>query len=348
MNNLYYYSRLVENATNTGSAKVSGTFKGWQMKAVRARQALMKAREDYDRDLNELRSTYTPNVLSQKKSELDEQYNAILSDAKTKLTDALEDVIASKRRQFDKCSGAPSDENLRLLTALNMRSTLTVDEVAGVVGKLNGNVQSLAVLRDVAAKFNIRVPVGASTPAEFDTLMQRAKEFSLDRLNELDTPNTSITYRGKAFYDYPDHPGEASHFYDPLDMNVLTSEQITTATRQAQAANKAEVTTAAATNPAEDGDAVPMWAEVTCHGASINTIAEQFHVSKQAIIDANPDKSLDRLYTGDKILVPSTRFTFTPGSGHVQPDDVRAVPAVKYEYPTGPNGEQIGEDVSIV
>lgn len=353
MNNMYYYHRLIENAVNTGSARKSGTFRGWQEKAIKARQALKQVRQDYEQDLQELHGKYTTKYFLEEKAKLEANYNGIVQSAVTKLTEDLEDVIESKRRQFDKVSGAPSAEDLRLLEALNMRTSLSIAEVANTIGKLNGNVQSLAVLRDIAAKHDIRIPAGATTPEEFDTMMQRAKEYSLDRLRDIDTPDRDMNYKGKCFFDYPDHPGEASHFYDPLDNNVLTTEQITTATRQAQQPEaKAPATeTAPAAAKTGEGDAVPMWAEVTCSGnMSLSTIAEQFHVTPQQIREANGGRDLDRLYTGDKILVPSTQFSFQPdpSGGHVQPDQVRPVPAVTYEYKTGPNGEAIGDDVSIM
>lgn len=353
MNSLFYYARLVDNATNTGNAKKSGTFRGWQDKAIKAREALKAVRRDYNDDLQEIIRTYSPNVAAQKKAELDERFNSIVSDAKDKLKDALEEVIESKQCWFDKCSGAPSAEDLRLLQALSMRSNMSIAEVASAAGKLNQNVQSMGVLRDIAAKFDIHIPIGAATPEEFDSMVQRAREFSLDRLRELETPDKEISYKAKMFFDYADLPGETAHFYGPLDNNVLTTEQISTATKQAQQtaarATKPDNTPTAAETG--EGDAVPMWAEVTANGQqNLSTIAAQFHVSTQQIREANPGKDLDRLYTGDKILVPSTRFAFQPdpSGGHVQPDQVRAVPAPQYSFATGPSGEAVGEDIVVM
>lgn len=351
MNSLFYYARLVDNATNTGYAKKSGTFRGWQEKAIKAREALKKVRQDYNDDLQEIIRTYSPNVAAQKKAELDERFNSIVSDAKDKLKDALEEVIESKQRWFDKCSGAPSAEDLRLLQALSMRSNMSIAEVASAAGKLNQNVQSMGVLRDIAAKFDIHIPIGAATPEEFDSMVQRAREFSLDRLRELETPDKEMSYKAKMFFDYADLPGETAHFYGPLDNNVLTTEQISTATKQAQQAAAKPTEPQIAAGETSEGDAVPMWAEVTASGnQNISTIAAQFHVSTQQIREANPDKDLDRIYTGDKILVPSTRFAFQPdpSGGHVQPDQVRAVPAPQYSIAAGPSGETIGEDITVI
>lgn len=353
MNSLFYYSRLLENATNAGNAKKSGTFRGWQEKAIKARSVLKQVRNDYDKDLADLHGTYTTKVFLQKKAELDANYNKVVESVVSVLEKSLSEVIESKRRQFDKCSSAPSAEDLRLLQALNMRTSLSVAEIANTIAKLNGNVQSLAVLRDIAAKHNIHIPVGATTPEEFDAQMERAREFSLDRLREIDTIDKNAGYKTRAFYDYPDHPGEASHLYGPLDNNVLTTEQIATATKQARekAARAAEPAEAPAASDTTSDSTPEMWAEVTVNGIqSLSTIAAQFHVSTQQIRDANPGITLDRLYTGDKIFVPSTKFSFQPDASgtHVQPENVRAVPRPIEKIPTGPNGEKIGDDVSVL
>ncbi len=355
MNDYRYYSRLIESTVNPGNAKKSGTFRAWQDLTIKARKALQNVRADYDDADKELIGTYTSTVYLQKKAELDAKYNAVVDDVKKKLTDALDDVIERKRAQFDRCSGAPSDVDIRLLTALSMRSSLTIAEIANVVAKLNGNIQSLALLRDIALKHNIHIPLGVSTPEEFDNAIARAREYSIDRLNEIDTPDNEAGYLAKSYYDYPDAPnGEAVRIYSPLDGNVLTTEQISAATRRAQeaAARAQEPQAIPAAAETAEGDAVPMWAEVVIDNESLSTIAAQFHTTTAEIKRANPGRSFDALHLehGSKLLVPATKFTFQPDptGGHVQPDRVRAVPAPRFVVPEGPNGEEPGQDVSII
>lgn len=350
MRDFLYYKRLIESTTDAGHAAKSGTFRAWHAKCVNTRQALQQARADHDAELQELQGVYTTRIFLQKKAEIDEKFNSIVNDAKNKLIEDLETVIESKQRQFEARSGAPSAEDLRLLQALSMRSNLTVAEVADVVPKLNGNVQSLSLLRDIAGKHNIHIPVGVSTREAFDEQLQRAREFSMDRLQRgLEVSDKEIGYKDKLFYDYSDR-GEARFFYDALDDNVLTSQQVTRATKEPAAHVGAEQN-ATAGEPDQPGGAVEMWAEVKCNGSmSLSTIANQFHISSKEIRDANPGKDLDRIYTGDVILVPSTRFTYQPdpSGGHVQPGDVRAVPRPKVELPTGPHGEEVGDTISIL
>ena len=349
MNSKYYYaSKIVENAIDPGRPVKGGTFRSWQDAAIKSREALLKIRADYEKDIQELYGTYTTPVFLDKKARLDAEYAEVKGSIVNKLTEALDAVCDSKRARFSRCCEAPSAQDLRLLQALDMRSSLSVDEVAAVLPKLNGNVQSIAVLRDIAAKSDIHIPVGATTPAEFDAQLEKARAFSLDRLRGIDTVDKEQGYNDVAFYRHPDEPCEASYLYGLLDNNVLTSEQITASTnavKQAQDATETPMTMTA------EGEPIEMWAEVKVNGAQhVSTIAGQFHVSTQQVRDANPDMDLDNLHNGDKILVPSTRFSFVAdGTGHhVQPGDVRAVPRPVHSVPVGPNGERVGADVTVV
>lgn len=346
--NFSYYQKMFENLVSTGNPKKSGTLRGWQDKAIKTRESLKAARKDYDKELQEILATYSKSVAHEKKTVLDAQFDSIVKSATAELESDLDKIIESKQRQFDKCSGAPTEEELRLLQVLNMRKNLTIAEVANVIGKLNNNVQSLAVLRDIAERSNIHVPARASTPEEFDTLITRAREFSIRMLDDIAKPDDQLGYHGTSFYRYPDGPGEAAAFYGPLDNSTLTSEQISLATakaREKETLNEVEATnpTPSATNPDE------MWAQIEVSGQmNVATIANQFHVSVKDIEEANPGKDVTRLYTGDKILVPAIKFSFQPdpSGGHVQPHQVKAVPRPKYEYPKGPGGEEIGDDIT--
>ncbi len=351
MNISYYYNRLIENAINKGNAKKSGTFRGWQDKVIAVREALKSAEADYKKELSELSETYSTKVFDQKRTEIDNRYQAIVRDATSKLVEQLDEVIASKKKQYDASSGAPTAEDIRLLQALGMRTKLSVAEVSTAVEKLNSNVQSLAVLKDIAVKHGINVPI--TTPEDFDMQLQRAREFSIDRLRDIDVvDDKQLQYQARCFFFYPDDERSPSHdFYFKLDNNVLTTEQISksakTGQQQATANEPIHSSEADKTN---DGNTADIVSEVTVTGVmNINTLASQFHTSVSEIKECNPGKDLSRLYTGDKILIPSTKFSFMPGSSYyAQPEMVRPVPRPVYEDATGPSGEKVGDDVSII
>lgn len=345
---LYHYSNMIEKATAAGNPNKEKTLDAWQRRAIAVRAALLNIKGDFAKELDELSATYSPQVFEEKRKTVDEDYKALRDIAIKKVSDDLQNVLNAKRAQYDKCSGAPSAEDLRLLEALNMRSSLSIAEIAAVSGKFNGNVQAVRLLRDIARKHDIVFPdIGG--PEEFEEQLERAEQFSADHFAEIDTDTDQLNYKGRLFWTCPGD-GEAQYFYGTLDNQSFTAEQITDATNEAQRETATRSTAPKATETGE-GEPLEMWAEVKTNGLQdLSTIAMQFHVSTEQIRQANPGKDLSRLYKGDSIYVPSTKFAFQPDAsgGHVQPEDVKAVPRPIYPEPAGPGGEGIGDDVSII
>lgn len=342
---MYHYHDMIEKAT-AGSPNKEKTLDAWQRRAIAVRGAMLAIKADYKKELDELKETYSPKFFEEKRQKVDEDYKALRDIAVKKVTDDLEAVLDSKRAQFDRSSSAPSDEDLRLLNALNMRSSLSIAEVAAVSGKFNGNVQAIRVLRDIAKRNGISFP-DIGDPEAFEEMMERAEQFSTDHIQELDADHDQLNYKGLLFWEHPGE-GETRYFYGALDNQGFTTEQIADATKEAQ--REASPTKPAMMETVE-GQPLEMWAEVRCNGNQhLSTIAEQFHVSTEQIRQANPGRDLSRLYAGDKILVPSTTFNFQPDAsgGHVQPEDARLVPRPNYSEPSGPNGETIGDDISLM
>ena len=347
MNDIFRYQVMLERATNAGNPNREKTLDAWQRRTITTRAALLKIKEDYEAELQKLRETYTPKVFEEKRRQPDQDYAALRALAVNKATEDLKSVLASKRAQFDRSSGAPTEEDLRLLEALNMRTSLNAAEIAAVSGKFNGNVQAIRVLRDIAQKHNISFP-DVGDPEQFEDMLERAEQFSLDHLREIDTDRGQLNYKGVLFWENPGE-GETDYFYGTLDGQGFTTEQIEEASKPDSAVTKTPSDSAEAARAA-NSQTGEMWAEVRANGQqSLHTIAAQFHVTAEQIRQANPGKDLDRIYSGDRILVPSTQFSFQPDpSGcHVQPQDVKAVPRPVYTDPTGPSGEAIGEDISI-
>ncbi len=339
---------MIEKATAAGNPNREKTLDAWQRRAITVRGAMLNIKADYQKELDDLRTTYSPQVFEEKRKTVDEDYKTLRNLAIKKVSDDLQNVLDSKRAQYDKCSGAPSAEDLRLLEALNMRSSLSIAEIAAVSGKFNGNVQAIRVLRDIAKKHDIVFPdIGG--PEEFDEQLERAEQFSADHFAEIDTDTDQLNYKARLFWTLPGG-GEAQYFYSALDNQSFTAEQLTDATTKAQQETATRSTALKATETNE-GQPLEMWAEVKTNGQQdLSTIAMQFHVSTEQIRQANPGKDLSRLYKGDSIYVPSTQFSFQPdpSGGHVQPEDVKAVPRPIYQEPTGPNGESVGDDIKIV
>lgn len=344
---IYRYQTILERATSAGTPNRDKSLDAWQRRAIVTREVMLTIKEDYKKKLDELKDRYSAKAFEIERQPVDDDYNKIREIAIQKVLEDLGNVLDGKRAQFDKSSGAPTAEDLRLLDALNMRSSLTLAEIAAVSGKFNGNVQAIRVLGDIARKHGISFP-DIGDPEHFEALMERAEQFSKEHIEEIDVERDRLGYKGMLFWEHPGE-GEAPSFFGMLDNQGFTAEQLTEATRENQQKEDAETDSPLTATMTGEGAPVEMWAEVKLKGTEyISSVADQFHVSTKQIREANPGRDLDHLYSGDKIYVPATKFSFLPGQGHIQPDQVRAVPRPVYEEPKGPNGEAVLEDVSIV
>lgn len=346
MRTIFQYEAMLDRATKpTGTVDESKTLAAWQRRAVAVREALLQVKREHEAELADLRETYSEKAFEQKRQDTDDTYMKVREYAVQKVVDDLETTLEGKRAQFDKACSAPTDEHLRLLSVLSMRTTLTPAEIAAVSGKFGGNVQALRALRDIAARHDVYFP-DLGDPDEFETRMERARQYAEDRLAEIDTEDADLGYRGTAFWRYPGQ-SEDRYFFGSLDGEAFTAEQIEQGTRTAQQTETSTTSTTTATQTAEGQP--EMWAQIKCNGSEdLGVIAAQFHLTEGEIRKANPNKDLSRIFAGDEILVPGTRFTFQPGSGHVQPEQVKAVPRPVIPDPVGPNGEAVGEDVSVI
>lgn len=344
---IYKHKVMIDNALhNAGKPDKDKSLSAWQNRAIITRRALLKIKEEHQKEIQELKETYAPKVFEEKRQEPERIYSEVVKYAKEKMLTDLEETLAGKRTRYDESMSAPSEEDIRLLTALSMRTSLSQAEIAAVSGKFENRVQSLRVLKDIAQKHGILFP-DVGDPDVFSEMMQRAEQFAKDKVMSIDTDSKDLSYKELLFWEHPD-AGEARYFFGQLDGQGFTAEQISEATKREADRKEAAARVRDAGNGAEAGE---MWAQVRCSGnQTLLNIASQFHVTPQQIRDANPGRDLSRLYSGDKIYVPSTRFVFQPdpSGGHVQPQDVTPVPRPKYETPTGPAGEQIGDDITVL
>lgn len=349
MNEMNNYHTIYDRTLRSGNPVPGKTLHGWHERACLTRNALMLAKESYERDLAELRETYTPKAFAERRQEADMQYKGLVDVARKRILDDLESVLESKRQQFDRSNSAPSEGVLRLLQTLSMRDTLTVGEVAAISGKMEFNLPALRLLKDICSRHGITIP-DIGDPAEFERMMKDAQQFAEDRIASLDTDQPALGYKERLFWEHPGE-GEDRYFFGALDAQGFTSEQVQEATEAAQRPTWTPPATTGTdqTGTAAAADSDDVWAEVTVQNEYLSTIARQFHVTEQQIRDANPGKDLSTLRSGMKILVPSTRFSYEPNQtgALVQPGDVRPVPAPKYEVPLGPNGEEPGDDIQI-
>ncbi len=265
--NMYEYHTIYDRTLRSGNPVPGKTLHGWHERACLTRNALLLAKEAYERDLAELRETYTPKAFAERRQEADTQYRGLVDVARKRIVDDLEVVLESKRQQFDRSNSAPSEEVLRLLQTLSMRDTLTVGEVAAISGKLENNIPGMRLLKDICSRHGITIP-DIGDPAEFERMMTAAQQFAEDRLACLDTDPKDLGYKEKLFWERPGE-GEDRYFFGALDAQGFTSEQVQEATEAAQRPTWTPPATTGddQTGTAANDGAGDVWAEVTVrHG----------------------------------------------------------------------------------
>ena len=361
MANLFSYHQIYEKTLRSGNPVKERTLSAWHSRAVMTRNALLLAKTQYESDLKELEDTYSAKTFAEKRKEIDNEFSVLTDIARKRVEADLQEVLESKRSWYDKCNSAPSESVTRLLTVLNMRDTLTVEELAAISGKLEGNIPGLRLLRDIAKRHKLSFP-DIGNPAEFEQMMTEAEQYSTARLSSIGMTrreiidNSSTATMELDFWEHGDSP-KSKHYalFNTLDRAAFSSEQITALPDEPQKPKPESMRIPDTTSTNQTGKNALMeasddfWSEITVKTERLSEIARQFHTSEQAIREANPGVNFDSgLHQGQKLYIPSTKFSYSPGSSaYVSEDRVKLVPAVKNAIKTGPNGELPGDDIDI-
>lgn len=336
--NMREYHKIYESVLRSGNPVKATTLAGWLERAALTRGALLLARKQYEDDLRQMKDMYSDGYFTEKRTAADAEYQVLVDIAKQRVADDLEAVLASKRAAFDHANDPPSEATVRLLQVLDMRTSLTAEELAAVSGKVENNLNALRLLADIAQKHNLSFP-RVGDPAEFEQTVARAESYCMDRLDAIGMTEEEINGSGKyADADFWNHPDNqlAQHWnlFNQLDFAGFASQQVTAANDAAQnipwspdTDSTVQAVKALSDNPSD------VWSEVSVRvPVRVDQLARQFGTTAQAIQDANPNKYLTdttTLYGGDIVLVPSTRYSVRNDSGDafIAPSDVRPVMA---------------------
>ena len=345
-NTLINAGRIFDAVYRSSNPDRSKGFCGWQTRAQATRKALMAVKEAKADKLAELKEDYTPKLYNPMYEEMERDYAAVREAVVKKLMDDLDNTVREKETKYSEAAlTAPTPDQLRLIESLTYRDDLTPSEISKIAASMADNLQALKALGGVVREKGFTFP-RIKTDEDFETDLQRAVDFSKNMLTFLDSDRADLGYYALEFYEYADPTTNAPYYYEAIDDPVYSAVQLadigkpTNTTTTATTSNTPTTATVTA-----EGEPLEMWTEATLTGGEyLHVIADQFHVDSAAIREANPQADLSHLYAGQKILVPSTRMTFQPGNGHVQPENCRAVPAQKT---VNADLDKIGQDVDV-
>ena len=299
------YQRMFENVMSSGHPDQAKTLDAWQRRAITTREALMEVYKQYASDLDDINQKYSSTYAKFQREPLDEDFTLMTKIARERIIDDLNGVLDAKRKQLSQSMDAPSDEDLRLLSVLQMRNTLTDTELSVAAEKLNGNLQGLRALGDIARSRGAVFP-DVPEVGDLENNLIRAEQFALESLETLSTPTDQLGYYGRCFWTAPG-TGPAASFFGSVDNLTFTAPQ------NVKAPEPEEIPTGKQPNAAR---------VFLTGNEALGTIAVQFGCTVSDIRAANPDKDLDHLFHGDSIVVPSTKFKFTGEAGTIGVDQV--------------------------
>ena len=340
------YSRVF-NTIYAGSDRPSAaTFAAFVERAQRTRQALLENRRLHEADLASMADTWAEAKIAERRAAYQQDELELAKIARDRVALDLKNVIKAKQAQYDKATGAPTEEQLRLLNVLKMRAEyeeLQPSDFSAVVGKLADNYHALKMLGNIASKCNVAFPQLRDT---FREDCETARERVSTLLANIDTPTDQLGYLSRLFWD-AGSVGIEQNVLNRLDsLSYLT----TTAEQVEQAAMQPKVDAAKGTQKEGKESGSDICSKVRLKGLeSISSLADQFHVTRQQIQDLNPNVNLDHLHENMEIYIPSTRFSYAPGNpSRAQQNQVTLAETPKFIIPSGPNGEEPGEDISIL
>lgn len=190
------------------------TFAGWHFRAQAARDAVLRYKKDADAEIDSMKDIWAQRRIDERRAELDRMCGLMRAEGKRRIVDDMNDVLTAKRAAFDRAMGDPGAEAVRLLQVLSMRSTLTPADIAAVVPKLNGNLQSLHVLKELADKNNITFP-HLPDAGEIEADFEKLREFADTMANAVD--NIDPPYFQRFFWTVDDSIGLLQPVADRLD-----------------------------------------------------------------------------------------------------------------------------------
>lgn len=211
------FAKMHDNATKPKKAIDPETkFSEWQNRVIEFRKDLTDKRSKIEAKRQSLSRDLKPeavearlkNDMTDLAVSIDYYKNAARMD--------LEQVIKAKTEWFDGMFVAPSDEQLRLLQTLSLRTgKIDPDEAALYFSQVNNNLLAMHCLCDILQSNNISTP-RLPDHAEFRNGMEKAAEFSVAMIESLDKPEKQLSYSEICFFKAPG-TGPADAFYSRLD-----------------------------------------------------------------------------------------------------------------------------------
>lgn len=221
------------------------TFSGIQKQMQTLYLFISNERKYLYEDINKLKDVWSNKVIAEKREQLAQQFNEMVASIVEATKQDIAALISSK---FEKIGNmlctAPTEEQLRLLSALQMRGDVDSIEVHHILPVLFENYQSMRVLQAISEQngITLNLPVQLDCRVMFDTLNE-ASDYLLGACNELSKKWDNMDIKYHAFYTVKDNEKDTQ--FDPLYQHYIdlfdNTPQLQEVTAEKQRLSKAEI-----------------------------------------------------------------------------------------------------------
>lgn len=191
------------------------TFAGIQQEMQNLYFFLTNERANLDAELDKLKDVWSNKVIAERREKLIGEFNEMVKGAVKAIRQDIETLTSTKMDKIgDMLATAPSEEQLRLLSALQMRKDIDYTEIIHILPVFFENYQAMKVLSAIGERNGValELPSQLDCRTMFD-MLNEATDYLLRACDELpkEWKDLSITYH--AFFTV--NPKEKGKQYDP-------------------------------------------------------------------------------------------------------------------------------------
>lgn len=205
----------------TARANKKLTFAGIQKQMQTSYVFITNERKYLNEDINTLRELWSNKVIAEQREKLVSQFNDMVNSIIEAAKQDITALISSKMEKIgEMLTTAPTEEQLRLLSALQMRGDVDSVEVYHILPVFFENYQSMRVLQAIGEQNGLmfHLPVQLDCRTMFNTLNE-ASDYLLGACNELSKKWDNMDIKYHAFFTT--NSSEKDKQYDPVYQHYI-------------------------------------------------------------------------------------------------------------------------------
>lgn len=184
---------------------------------------LRQERNLYNEKLSNMKSTYAPQFLAEKRKKLDDELNKVITQTTGVMRENIKALAEKKQNKIiEMLTGTPSAEQVRLLNVLQMRGNLDPVEMQYILPTFFGNYQAMQVFNAVCQQNGVKLTMPAQLDARamFENV-KAATEYLLKACDELAKPKRERDIKYSAFFTVD--PADPNKCLDPFYMDFVAA-----------------------------------------------------------------------------------------------------------------------------